>query len=57
MSKKDPKPMKDLAVPDGADIKGGADPLRLLAQVSHLQAQDASSSVKQVAASQRAKIK
>lgn len=53
MPKKTPKPIKDLTVTDAAEVKGGSDPLHLLAQVSHLQAQNANSSVKQVASSQK----
>lgn len=51
------QPMKDLPAHHTEDVKGGSDPLHLLAQVNHLAAQDAGSSVKQVAASQRKLIK
>lgn len=56
MSKKTSKPMKDLPATDAESVRGGTDSLHLLAQVNHLAAQDASSSVKQVAQSQKKKI-
>jgi hypothetical protein len=57
MSNKTPKSIKDLAVKDGDAVKGGTDGLGLLAQVSHLQSQNASSSVAQVAQKQKKAIK